>query len=85
MSQTSNIDKDIGNGPYRIEHKGWEPGCDCDAGIVSATVLDSFVGSGTTVAVAQSLGRRGIGVDLSAEYLDMAQRRIAAVALPLGV
>lgn len=31
-------------------------------------VLDPFAGSGTTVRVAQGLGRRGVGVDLSAEY-----------------
>ena len=33
------------------------------------TVLDPFSGSGTTVKVAAKLGRRGIGVDLSTEYL----------------
>ena len=55
---------------------GWRPTCDHDAGTVPATVLDCFVGSGTTVAVAQTLGRRGVGVDLSAEYLDIAVKRI---------
>ncbi|KKK55924.1 hypothetical protein LCGC14_3069660, partial [marine sediment metagenome] len=30
-----------------------------------------FVGSGTTVKVAQDLLRRGIGIDLSMEYLDL--------------
>jgi hypothetical protein len=34
-------------------------------------VLDPFVGSGTTVMVAQELLRRGIGFDLSMEYLDL--------------
>lgn len=33
-------------------------------------VLDPFVGSGTTVAVAVRLGRRGIGIDASAKYID---------------
>ena len=32
-------------------------------------VLDPFVGSGTTVQVAQTLGRQGIGIELSADYL----------------
>ena len=45
--------------------------------------LDCFVGSGTTVAVAQSLGRRGVGLDLNPEYLAIAQRRIEAIPLPL--
>lgn len=38
-------------------------------------VLDPFVGSGTVVAVAQRLGRRGVGVDLS--YQDLARERTA--------
>lgn len=38
-------------------------------------VLDPFVGSGTVVAVAQRLGRRGVGVDLS--YHDLAKERTA--------
>lgn len=36
-------------------------------------VLDPFVGSGTVVAVAERLGRRGVGVDLS--YQDLARTR----------
>jgi DNA modification methylase len=33
-------------------------------------VLDPFVGSGTTVMVANRNGRKGIGLDLSWKYLD---------------
>ncbi|HSH84449.1 MAG TPA: DNA methyltransferase, partial [Guyparkeria sp.] len=55
---------------------GWQPTCDCDAGDpVPAVVLDPFLGSGTTAMVAQQLGRRAIGIDLKADYLDMAIRR----------
>lgn len=36
-------------------------------------VLDPFVGSGTVVGVAERLGRRGVGVDLS--YQDLARQR----------
>lgn len=35
-------------------------------------VLDPFAGSGTTVWVAQTMGRQGIGIELSAEYLRQA-------------
>ena len=33
-------------------------------------VFDPFVGSGTTVATAIQLGRKGIGIDLSFKYLQ---------------
>ncbi|MBK7086891.1 MAG: site-specific DNA-methyltransferase [Flavobacteriales bacterium] len=39
------------------------------------TVLDPFVGSGTTAMVARQLGRRAIGIDLNLEYMAMAVRR----------
>ena len=45
-----------------------------------AVVFDPFVGSGTTVAVAQQLGRRGVGIDLSMPYLHLARERTGAAA-----
>lgn len=46
------------------------------------TVLDPFCGSGTTGMVAGRLGRRFVGIDLSANYLDLALRtRLAQGAL----
>lgn len=42
------------------------------------TVLDIFAGSGTTLAVAIRLGRKAIGIELSAEYIELARKRIAA-------
>lgn len=39
-------------------------------------VLDPFSGSGTTVRVARSLGRLGVGLDINPEYLRLAQKRI---------
>ena len=40
-------------------------------------VLDPFVGSGTTAVAALKLGRRYIGIDSSAEYVELARRRVA--------
>lgn len=46
------------------------------------TVLDPFAGSGTTGMVALHGGRRFVGIDLSADYLDLALRtRLAQGAL----
>jgi DNA modification methylase len=39
-------------------------------------VLDPFIGSGTTAAVAQRLGRRFVGIDSNPEYCEMARGRI---------
>jgi hypothetical protein len=45
-------------------------------------VCDPFVGSGTMGIAARQLGRRFVGCDKEAEYVDMAQRRIGS-ATPL--
>ena len=64
---------------------GWQPGCECNTARIPATVLDPFVGSGTTVAVAQSLGRKGIGLDLNPDYLAIARKRLEGITLPLPI
>ena len=40
------------------------------------TVLDPFMGSGTTAVAAKRLNRQYIGIELSPEYCDMAEARI---------
>ena len=40
-------------------------------------VLDCFMGSGTTALVARSLGRNYVGIELSIDYIKIAQRRLA--------
>jgi DNA modification methylase len=50
------------------------------------TVLDPFSGSGTTGLAAARHGRKYVGVDLSAEYLDLSLRtRLQAPGLDFGV
>ena len=43
---------------------------------VGDTVLDPFMGSGTTLIAAGMLGRRGIGLDVDKGYCKLAQKRI---------
>jgi DNA modification methylase len=57
---------------------GWRPSCKCNAPSAPAIVLDPFAGSGTTLAVAKSLGHIGIGYELSTEYLPMIKERLEA-------
>jgi hypothetical protein len=60
---------------------GWRASCDCAAGDpVPATVLDPFLGAGTTALVADRLGRDCIGIELSPAYAAMAERRTGAAA-----
>ena len=40
-------------------------------------VLDCFMGSGTTAIVARSLGRNYIGIELSEEYIAIANKRLS--------
>lgn len=40
------------------------------------TVLDPFMGSGSTMVAADRAGFDGIGIELSAEYVEIARRRI---------
>jgi DNA modification methylase len=57
---------------------GWRPSCDCGpADVVAGTALDPFAGSGTTLAVAATLGRNAIGCELNPEYVALADARIA--------
>jgi DNA modification methylase len=60
-------------------HRVYEPAIPLDEHPVApAIVLDPFVGSATTVIVAEALGRCGVGVDMSFDYLSgLAAKRIA--------
>lgn len=44
------------------------------------TVLDPFMGSGTTLVACQRLGRQGIGIEIDSEYFDIACRRVDEAA-----
>ncbi len=43
------------------------------------TVLDPFVGAGTTLWVAEQLGVNSIGIELNPEYCDLIRRRMATI------
>ncbi|MDD4905915.1 MAG: site-specific DNA-methyltransferase, partial [Methylobacter tundripaludum] len=55
---------------------GWRPTCKCKgAGVISASVLDPFAGSGTVLKVAADLGRRSVGYELSEPYCRLIVER----------
>lgn len=61
-----------------VERKttGWSPSCGCNVNERPCTVLDPFLGAGTTALVADRLGRDAIGIELNPEYAEMARARL---------
>lgn len=47
------------------------------------TVLDPFMGSGTTLFVAQRMGRNSIGIEIVPEYFNMVKEKLDEMELPL--
>lgn len=44
--------------------------------LTARTILDPFMGSGTTIVACQRLGRIGIGIEIKEDYFDTACRRV---------
>lgn len=56
---------------------GWAPTCACGCDPVPDVVLDPFMGSGTTGAVAVTNGRHYVGCELNHKYKPLQDQRIA--------
>ena len=67
----------VGTDARKAYARGWRATCRCAAEApIAATVLDPFLGAGTTALVADRLGRDCIGIELSADYAAMAEGRV---------
>lgn len=55
---------------------GWESSCKCDAEIIPCTVLDPFAGRGTTLMMAEKLGRRWIGIEVTKEASEIIRQNM---------
>lgn len=57
--------------PYLLAHR-----CVAITSRSDSVVLDPYAGSGTTLLVANDLGRKWVGIELKSKYVDLIEHRI---------
>ena len=62
--------------PATVTDHGFQPSCDHNAAPIPCVVMDPFSGAGTTLLVADRLGRSAIGIELNPEYVQLSKERI---------
>jgi DNA modification methylase len=74
-TEQSSVEKHYSSFPLALCNRCIAAGCPLPSG----TILDPFMGSGTTGLAAIQSGRKFIGIDISPEYVEIARNRLEAV------
>ena len=72
--------------PHQLQHPTEKPVAAITPLLVAnegETVLDPFMGSGTTLRAAKDLGRKAIGIELEERYCEIAAKRMSQLAMQL--